>query len=397
MENETGTGRESRPDDHEPCKGSSHASWCPNNVIVTRPGCSRGWDRRTTLRIWLDCCCPCIPLVHKIRYMYKGSHFRRVNKLRSCNPEPYRPKRDNLKHQVLGSFKRWGDSRAQLSEINAQSRLLQLPAEIRIMIFEMLLEVKDIHILWRNGKNIGAWYEEPEEGEPKSCACRRERRIDIMSALLTCRALSTSLTTHLYTTTTFHFHAPQTLLYFSTSLPRTSLSLIRTLHISTPSPSVCDDRAHPLNHNRITSLPDAYSSHNSFTRPLHWMPRSLRREHKHRDNVVGLPQFLADEHRSRTRVSRSTNMPSLWGAACAGVRKMSGLREVEVQVSMWAFRDGHVRRGEIERFVLGGLAIMREGKGEKEGGVRIVLEADWDVWVVWARDVGVEVRERAGK
>lgn len=171
-----------------------HALWCPEserNELIGGNIYGHPMRRHVLCRCCIMFCCPWIPISRWIKSTWKESHFRHRRKVRRCVPEPYRPSSGTVTLQKLRNFKSWNGARKRVSGNGAQSRsrLLQLPAEIRVMVYEMLMQTKDIHILWREGGNIGAWYVEIDEGSEWQCACGRERRIVLMNALLSCRKM----------------------------------------------------------------------------------------------------------------------------------------------------------------------------------------------------------------
>lgn len=97
---------------------------------------------------------------------------------------------------------------------------------------------------------------------------------------------------------------------------------------------------------------------------------------------------------------RAQPMPSLFGAVCASLARLRGLRVVVVDVEMRVFWWGpwfvsptaeelEEKVKTMEGFLLEGLGLVKDGMGERG---RVVVSADWYIEEEKARSFGVEVR-----
>jgi hypothetical protein len=148
---------------------------------------------------------PCI-LVEKTKDAYEEAHWKYRRRMRGVCEEPFRAKNGrwtNLSKTIRNGWSQKGkDARNPLM-------FLQLPPEIRFMIYDLVVPSKHVDILWRGGKNVGVWYADlgpkpkpvlirtdgghrvcvPPDKRLEHCICQRERRVNVMGVLLVCRKL----------------------------------------------------------------------------------------------------------------------------------------------------------------------------------------------------------------
>lgn len=151
-----------------------------------------------------------------------------------------------------------------------------------------------------------------------------------------------------YARCTFLFHAPESLLLFSSYLPLHLRDKIGSIHLNGAKGS------------------------KDFQLPLLHMPNAVYKRH-----ISSPPLYPC------TNSAQKPN-PSVWGAMCATLAQMKGLRHLEVSLSLNSFQSvlmmgiGTAKlvddRKKSERFIIGPLAHVKKSLGEQ---LRMDVEVDW--------------------
>ncbi|ORY18545.1 hypothetical protein BCR34DRAFT_320654 [Clohesyomyces aquaticus] len=263
-------------------------------------------------------------------------------------------------------------SENERKEPDLEPRLLRLPPEIRMMIWEEVLGKMNIHIEVKD-RRIGATICQNPVPEDqvwrKMCPCRIGKRIvactfeweeyppeglRALPLLLTCRPIYRDVLDHIYRTSTFLFHRPEAVLLFVQSIPPTHAQRIAKIHL--------DARV--------------IQKDTSFEHPLAYMPVSIRDTYK-----SAYPTHCTAQ---TTDMSRGEPQPSMWGAMSKLLSSLGGLRELRISLHGRCFPRQIYSSREGSEYVPWTLAC---GRGEKlvleplkevaRANLNMVVNVDW--------------------
>ncbi|KAF2109859.1 hypothetical protein BDV96DRAFT_227189 [Lophiotrema nucula] len=259
-----------------------------------------------------------------------------------------------------------------------QSRFLQLPIDIRMMIYDYLLpSAKAVHIVFHGNRIRSLLCKYPQQEWGEGCYCRYMEGCQVngdysedfkmttgvrnLHVLLTvCRSMNVELLSYFYRTKMFKFHTPESLLLFGETNP-SALENMTSIHI--------DGRQR------------FESQNNDFSLPLMFLSKPLSTRYKDA-HPLPRPINLAVYHLSSSRTAGAP-VASAWGAACIRLSELQSLTNLKVHLSKKLF--GGLGRAiidsntwhddEVDKFVLEPLSEVHERLGKQLQAFEVVL--DW--------------------
>ncbi|EGE04764.1 hypothetical protein TEQG_03937 [Trichophyton equinum CBS 127.97] len=223
------------------------------------------------------CCIVCLPVLIPVYYIYTSVAFREYQWARRFKqyhktdvlPLPARRQRSLSINAALDSPQQQQSQTLHTNEREpgqpsygqAQSRLFQLPAELRLMIYNYVVGSQKIHIVHTNSRQLAAFpcTQDPETvaSDGNVCNCVSENvvhtnkqtgctfvedilapvtcerpGIGILSLLQSCRLMYTEAIEVLYARRTFSFEQPYTFLAFAHSILPQRLNAITSIEIA---------------------------------------------------------------------------------------------------------------------------------------------------------------------
>ncbi|KAF2184723.1 hypothetical protein K469DRAFT_750873 [Zopfia rhizophila CBS 207.26] len=160
----------------------------------------------------------------------------------------------------------------QIMYDQAQAAFFKLPAELRLLIYELVIGREEVDIILRArihsyrsppSRTLPVTYRQGESGERTRCHVHKSSGISVIPLLQTCRKLYSEAVVTLYSLPTFTFHNPQSFLGFAATILSQRLSTIKSLRLHFSS---------TFGHNPIDELLNYKSSRIQNQRALTQLP-----------------------------------------------------------------------------------------------------------------------------
>ncbi|PSN70613.1 hypothetical protein BS50DRAFT_584219 [Corynespora cassiicola Philippines] len=208
-----------------------------------------------------------------------------------------------------------------------QSRLLQLLAELRLMIYEHIFKGAKsipIHRRCRIGRYDLVGYScSKENSSLNSCNCQADLfglenypdlkyHTSLLPLLRVSRMIYHDVLYLIYGSFEFVFYSPHTFLLFAHSIPESHLQMIRSLR---------------LDASKFKLLFGI-----SFEDPLAFLPLPIREAHKYTARLTPASAESSFIRRAGRWYDAMPHTPSIWGAMCNKLVEMRGLRILRMNI-----------------------------------------------------------------